>query len=89
MSISRLGRNLSIYRLGDLFYKDFYSGYSYPLYENNSSDSIIVNTYVIMATDVLLLWEKSIAREIIALGFFCSNVYCKKNLICRNWKISV
>ena len=42
-----------------------------------------------MATDILLLWEKSIAREIIALGFFCSNVYCKKNLICRNWKISV
>ena len=41
-----------------------------------------------MTADVLLLGEKSIAREIIA-GFFLFQCYCKENLLCRNWKNSV
>ena len=51
---------------------------------------MIVNTYVIMATDVLLLWEKSIAREIVArdfLSFFCSNVIVKRTCFAETGKI--
>ena len=79
MSISRLGRNLSIYRLADLFLNHFQKQYLVVI------QLLSICNYN-MTTDVLLLWEKSIAREIIARGFLFQ-YYCKENLLCRNWKI--